>query len=735
MKELFKQRKIWLTGAMGVGVLALAAGAMLPIEKLQETSSTSGNGFFRFNQIQSDKRTPGSAISPLVAKSPTQRAGTLKEAAQKLSPSLDRNRARYLLASDLIAQGQGEKALEPLKNLEKDYAVLAPQVLLKRAQAYELAGKQKEATALREDLLKRHDKEPATAEALFALGKNNPKHWDQLLAKFPAHPRSVEIAKTRLKQNPKQLPLLLTIAKYGIESKGYTDWLDKLVSQFSGQLQPQDWAAIAFGYWEHQEYGKAAIAYSRAPGTALNLYRSGRGLHLTGQPGATERYRLTVQQFPKSEEAGLALTRLADLAETPQLAIAYLDQVIQSFPNRAPKALLEKSKLFDKLKSEKTASQLRQTLLTQYPSSDAAAEMRWAYAQDRAKAGDFKLARQWAEPILTSNAASEIAPEAGFWAGKWAQRLGQNDDAAKIFQQVLSKYPESYYAWRSASILGWNVGDFNTVRSLNPQVQKPASRPELPVGSPALKELYQLGQDQDAWAHWQTEFQNRYQPTMAEQFTDGVMRLGVGDNLDGIYMVENLRDRENPEDRATYQKLRKQLAYWQALYPFPFVDQIESWSQQRQLNPMLVTALIRQESRFEPNIKSSAGAVGLMQVMPDTATYIASNIKLKQFKLDDPETNIKLGTWYLDYTHSEYSNNTMLAVASYNAGPGAVGGWLSKAKTQDPDEFVENIPYDETRGYVKSVLGNYWNYLRLYNPEISQKVAQITDNQDRKSVV
>jgi soluble lytic murein transglycosylase len=57
-----------------------------------------------------------------------------------------------------------------------------------------------------------------------------------------------------------------------------------------------------------------------------------------------------------------------------------------------------------------------------------------------------------------------------------------------------------------------------------------------------------------------------------------------------------------------------------------------------------------------------------------------------------------------------------------------VGGWLSKAKTQDPDEFVENIPYDETRGYVKSVLGNYWNYLRLYNPEISQKVAQITDN-------
>jgi soluble lytic murein transglycosylase len=727
MKQLFKQRKIWLTGAIGTGALALVAGTLLPIEQLREASSP-GKGVFHFNQLKSNQRASRSVISPLVTQTPTQRAGTLKQAAQKLTPSLDRSRARYLLASDWIAQGQGEKALESLKNLEKDYTVLAPQVLLKRAQAYELAGKQKEAIALREELIQRYGKEPAAAEALFALGKNNPKYWDQLLAEFPGHPRSVEFAKTRLKQNPKPLPLLLTVARFGIESKDYTQSLDKLVSQFSGQLQPQDWEAIAFGYWENQEYGKAAIAYSRAPGTALNLYRSGRGLHLTSQPNAKDRYLLTIQQFPKSPEAELALMRLAALAKTPQEALPYLDQVIQSFPDRAPQALLEKSQIFDKLKSEKTASQLRQTLLNQYPGSEAAAEMRWAFAQDRAKAGDFKQARQWVEPILTSNSTSEIAPKAGFWAGKWAQRTGQNDEAAKIFQQVVSQYPESYYAWRSASLLGWNVGDFNTVRSLNPEVQKPASRPELPVGSAALKELYQLGQDQDAWAYWQTEFRNRYQPSMAEQFTDGVMRLGVGDNLDGIYMVENLRDRDHPQDKATYQQLRQQTAYWQALYPFPFVDQIESWSQQRQLNPMLVTALIRQESRFEPNIKSSAGAVGLMQVMPDTATYIASSIKLKQFKLDDPETNIKLGTWYLDHTHAEYSNNTMLAVASYNAGPGAVGGWLSKAKNQDPDEFVENIPYDETRGYVKSVLGNYWNYLRLYNPEISQKVAQVASD-------
>jgi soluble lytic murein transglycosylase len=731
LKQLFKERRFWLMLAGGAGAIGLIAGAFLPIEKLKEASQAP-NGVIgslqSFNPQSSEIGAPSQVISPLVAKPAGERTDALKLAAERSSAVLERNRARYLLATDLISQGQGDKALEQLKDLEQSYPVLAAQIGVKRAQAYEAAGKQKEASQAWQEVVKKYPKEPAIVEALFALGKKDAKYWDQAIAQFPSHPRTVEIAKTRLKQNPKQLPLLMIVAKYGITTNGYTELMDKLVAEFGRQLQPQDWEAIAFGYWENQVYDKGAIAYSRAPQTPLTAYRSARGLHLSGKPGGEQRYRQMIQQFPQSEEAGLALTRLAQLAETPQMAIAYLDQVIQNFPDRAPDALVEKSKMLDKMKSAKTAAQMRQLVLTQYAKSDAAAEMRWTYAQESAKAGNIKLAKQWAEPILTNNPTSEFAAEAGFWAGKWAQRIGNNDQAAKLFQKVLSEQPESYYAWRSASILGWNVGDFNTVRSLNPQVQKPNMRAELPAGSPALKELYQLGQDRDAWSHWQIEFQNRVQPSIAEQFTDGVMRLGVGENLDGLYMVGSLRDREKAEDKAQYEQLRKQSAYWQALYPFPFMDQIESWSQQRQLNPMLVTALIRQESRFEPDIKSSVGAVGLMQVMPETGAYIANNIKVKEYKLNDPETNIKFGTWYLDYTHLEYSNNSMLAVASYNAGPGAVSGWLSKAKSQDPDEFVEAIPYPETRGYVKSVLGNYWNYLRLYNPEISQKVAQVTSD-------
>jgi soluble lytic murein transglycosylase len=310
-------------------------------------------------------------------------------------------------------------------------------------------------------------------------------------------------------------------------------------------------------------------------------------------------------------------------------------------------------------------------------------------------------------------------------------KLGQTADATKHFQAVLKARPESYYAWRSATFLGWKVGDFDSVRSLTPNIQLPKERKELPAGSETLRELHQLGQNKDAWSYWQVEYQNRVKPTVAEQFTDGVMRLGVGDNLDGIFMISHLDERTIPEEQKQVQAIKQQAGYWHTLYPFPFEQPIATWSSDRKLNPMLVTALIRQESRFEPKIKSVVGATGLMQIMPETASEVASSLNVKTYSLENIDDNIKLGTSYLDRTHKEYQGNSMLAVASYNAGPGAVSDWVSKSKTQDTDEFIENIPYSETKGYVKSVFANYWNYMRLYNPEIVNQVAQFSPAQPK----
>ncbi|MFM6281106.1 MAG: lytic transglycosylase domain-containing protein, partial [Dolichospermum sp.] len=237
----------------------------------------------------------------------------------------------------------------------------------------------------------------------------------------------------------------------------------------------------------------------------------------------------------------------------------------------------------------------------------------------------------------------------------------------------------------------------------------------------------------DAWLQWETEFQSKNQPSVAEEFTEGLIKLTRGEYLTGIEKISKLEDREKAAEKAEYQALSQKSIYWQARYPLPYFQEIEKWSLSRQLNPLLVTALMRQESRFQVKIKSPVGATGLMQVMPSTAAWIAPQINadIKKINLENANDNIMLGTWYLDYTHQQYSNNSMLAIASYNAGPGNVAKWLQTIPKRDPDEFVEEIPFDETKNYVRQVFGNYWNYLRLYNPEISHIVSKYSQEQPK----
>ena len=721
---MLKGRTIKIPVAVWVGLLlcGLLGSSLLTLKMLGlfEGLPSSKHKQNPFSLTKEDEK---SAVLPLVSLPPQARASQL-EAIASQSKSLDQYRARYLLASDLIQLQQGEKALKWLQGLEPNYPTMASHIALARAQAYEVMGDKAKAQEAWKDILKTYSNEPVAANALYILGKSNPEYWNEAIAKFPSHPLTQEIIRQRLAKNPKQPAMLLLLAKYHPLTKGMGAVRDTLVDQYASQLKPADWSAIAFGYWETQEYGKAGLAYSKAPRTPRNAYRAGRGYQLRGKrPEAKIAYQQLIKEFPDALETGLGLRRLASLSKSED-ALVYLDQVINKFPDEAASALLSKAEILDALESGTSAAQARQSVLTQYASSDAAAEYRWKIAEAKAAAGKIQEAWQWAQPITTQSPDSELAAEASFWVGRWAQQLGRQREAKAAFEHVLARYPESYYAWRSAHFLGWDVGDFNTVRDLTPKVVQPQVRSTPPAGSATLKELYQLGQDRDAWTVWQVELKNQQEPTVAEQFTDGLMRLGIGDNLVGINQIWKLNLRETPEERNAWQSLRKEPAYWHALFPFPFLGSIANWSQQRQLNLLLVTSLIRQESRFEPEIRSSAGALGLMQVMPGTGNWIAQKIQLKQYNLKNPDDNIKLGTWFLDYTHQEYNNNSLLAVASYNAGPGNVSNWVRKYGFSDPDTFIEVIPFTETKGYVESVFGNYWNYLRLYNPDISQLLSR-----------
>lgn len=152
------------------------------------------------------------------------------------------------------------------------------------------------------------------------------------------------------------------------------------------------------------------------------------------------------------------------------------------------------------------------------------------------------------------------------------------------------------------------------------------------------------------------------------------------------------------------------------LYPYPYRPTVEKYAQEYGVDPYLVIAVIRAESNFMPQSESHKGALGLMQLMPITASDIAQKMKDESFtleKLKDPEKNIQYGTWYLANLQKEF-NNTTLTVAAYNGGRGHVKEWITSQQLDPHNLRVEDIPFQETREYVQRVLHYYAKYKELY---------------------
>jgi len=160
---------------------------------------------------------------------------------------------------------------------------------------------------------------------------------------------------------------------------------------------------------------------------------------------------------------------------------------------------------------------------------------------------------------------------------------------------------------------------------------------------------------------------------------------------------------------------------WKWMYPIKYRDEILAASRQYQVSPYLILAVIRSESGFDPDCVSRKGAIGLMQVMPDTASWIVSQagfqVKDERY-LYDPVMNIWIGTWYLRYLLTKFDEDPVKVIAAYNAGPGAVSGWIEEKKWNGQRETLEDIPFSETRKYVQRVLYYQERYQRVYNQQL-----------------
>ena len=155
----------------------------------------------------------------------------------------------------------------------------------------------------------------------------------------------------------------------------------------------------------------------------------------------------------------------------------------------------------------------------------------------------------------------------------------------------------------------------------------------------------------------------------------------------------------------------------QYVYPFPYQEYVYRYALEYNVNPYLVVAVIRAESKFDPKARSPKGATGLMQLMPETGEWIAGQIDFSGFtaqSLSDPETNIRFGTWYLSSLHKQFNNNEVLLIAAYNGGRGNVTQWIKQYGWTGDVTEIEEIPFPETREYVYKVLKNKKKYQELY---------------------
>ena len=156
------------------------------------------------------------------------------------------------------------------------------------------------------------------------------------------------------------------------------------------------------------------------------------------------------------------------------------------------------------------------------------------------------------------------------------------------------------------------------------------------------------------------------------------------------------------------------------IYPFPHQEIVFEFAHEYHVDPYLAAAVIKMESSFRPEVHSHRGAVGLMQLMPDTAEWIAEQIEDEDFsieRLHEPESNIRYGIWYLSSLEREFDGNDILVLAAYNAGRGNVSDWMEEYQWDEDFHDIGAIPYAETRAYVHRVLRYRDKYRSLYGVE------------------
>ena len=354
------------------------------------------------------------------------------------------------------------------------------------------------------------------------------------------------------------------------------------------------------------------------------------------------------------------------------------------------------------------AIKLYELIADSYPASIWASNALWEVFWYNYKQERYKTCENLAKKHISQYVKTQDSPRIAYWYGRALLKSHKNLQAREVFYDVINEFPLSYYSFLSARQLKISKANKMIVRkiiaeynsdSLNKIIFKDKLLLEL-----ANKEDWQLIDnlkiDDEYIKSWVAYKKNN--PTQA-------INLAKNELLDSKKHGNYTDNKE--EDNVSFANQMLKM-----VYPIFYHNEINQSANERKQSPYLFLSLIREESHFDKNAKSAVGALGLSQLMPATANFIEKRLVSKD-ELLTPRKNIEIGLNYFDYLTKQFDGNEYLAILAYNAGPGNVKKWMSDSSvySSEIDVFVENIPFLETKNYIKKILSSYWVYLNIYS--------------------
>ncbi len=347
---------------------------------------------------------------------------------------------------------------------------------------------------------------------------------------------------------------------------------------------------------------------------------------------------------------------------------------------------------------------LYDNIVENYPESKYAPEALWYVFWDKYKKKNYKAAENYALKHINTYKKVKSTPKIYFWLAKTYLKQNKVSEAHTYLSSLVTNYPDNYYGLRAEYILNKKDGFWKT----NPQNKIPLQKEDiefpLSVSQIDIKELkvintiFEMG-DYEIW--FDADYSNPIVESWFEQKKDKKSR--------SIVLARD--EIEKMDIKPLFISAAYKLAY-----PRYWIDEINIAGEKLNIDSFFIIAIIKEESYFNEHAKSSSGASGLMQLMPQTANYMISKLGIETpdiANLEDPRTNLYLGCNYLKYLKERF-NNDLLVTAAYNGGEGSVNRWIKLYNTDDNDEFIEDIPYEETQNYIKKVFRTYHIYEKLY---------------------